>query len=39
MSIHGELDTQAEHITQFTFKVKQEIIAKGIVENMSYINQ
>ena len=39
MSVYGELDPMAEHITQFAFKDKREHIAKVNMPNIAYPNQ
>ena len=36
ISVYGELDTMAEHRTQFAFKSKREHIAKVNMPNIAY---
>ena len=39
MSVYGELDPMAEHMTQFAFKGKREHISKVTIPNMAYPSQ
>ena len=39
MSVYGELDSMAEHITQFAFKDKREHVAKVNMPNIAYAKQ